>query len=481
MSFLRSISLIFIVALFTSISVTLASTETVLWPWLVRYEEHFYEEELIDDDFDYVQGQIIQSPWLEWTIAVWWWGNAWLEMWPLVRGSTFEVIGPISIPDETYNFEYINFAGKKITDTAGITVQIVDKYGTILVDDLELIEWAKTFNLDEELEEVTQIFIRVNFYRAARREESPKLINMTVASWKQPDEWDAPRNEPNSPYWTHERQVMDFYRAPSKEEHTPFVLFAHGGAFSKWDKESIWNQTLFKAALQAWISVATMNYRLNDTVTYPDIMTDGWRAIQYTKFKNQDRSIDPNSVAVAWKSAWWYLLSWNANQDDQANVDSIDPIAQQSSRVDAILTYDTPTQPYDKDTTAELVWCDPSLWPWILNFFWLEITILPWPALDWTEYYTSSIQDNVLSHRVFDALDETDPAIYMVYYDGLLTEPHPPGDDCIHSPRQASEFVHYREDAWVDYKYFRGPWGDLPANLSTTEDEIEFLMSQFAL
>ncbi len=61
------------------------------------------------------------------------------------------------------------------------------------------------------------------------------------------------------PYGTHERQVLDFWQAPSKKP-TPLVLFIHGGGWQGGDKNGLSGPAI-RQLLDAGISVAAINYR----------------------------------------------------------------------------------------------------------------------------------------------------------------------------------------------------------------------------
>ena len=62
----------------------------------------------------------------------------------------------------------------------------------------------------------------------------------------------------NVAYGTHERQVIDFWKAKS-EKPTPLVLYIHGGGWQGGDKRGFRGQV--KQFLDAGISVAAFNYR----------------------------------------------------------------------------------------------------------------------------------------------------------------------------------------------------------------------------
>jgi acetyl esterase/lipase len=69
----------------------------------------------------------------------------------------------------------------------------------------------------------------------------------------------VPITEANVPYGTHERQVLDFWKANS-DQPTPVAFCIHGGGWRGGDKNSYYGGV--KAFLDQGISVVAINYRL---------------------------------------------------------------------------------------------------------------------------------------------------------------------------------------------------------------------------
>ena len=73
----------------------------------------------------------------------------------------------------------------------------------------------------------------------------------------------------NVAYGTHERQVLDFWKAES-DKPTPLVLCIHGGGWNNGSKEGYRNATT-KRYLDAGISVVAINYRMVPVATPPKL------------------------------------------------------------------------------------------------------------------------------------------------------------------------------------------------------------------
>ncbi len=169
------------------------------------------------------------------------------------------------------------------------------------------------------------------------------LVLVCWQTWAEP-----PRHpEPSKPkpdfanlrYGPHERNVLDLWKAKPKSgktaEPTPVVVFFHGGGFRMGDKASVpgW---LVANCLDAGISVASANYRLSNTATFPAPMLDGARAIQYLRSRSNELGLDPGRMGASGSSAGAGIALWIGFHDDLAEPRSPDPIARQLTRLTGI-------------------------------------------------------------------------------------------------------------------------------------------------
>jgi acetyl esterase/lipase len=143
----------------------------------------------------------------------------------------------------------------------------------------------------------------------------------------------------NVPYSAHERQVMDFYRAESKQP-TPVVFFIHGGGWSALDKANVVKLLDVPRLLAAGISVAAINYRyvqmakaagVEPPVKWP--LEDAARALQFLRSKAKDWHIDKQRIGASGGSAGACSSLWLALHDEMADPKSPDPIARESTRL----------------------------------------------------------------------------------------------------------------------------------------------------
>jgi acetyl esterase/lipase len=140
----------------------------------------------------------------------------------------------------------------------------------------------------------------------------------------------------NVPYGSHERQILDFYKAES-DKPTPLLFFIHGGGWTHGDKNTVGN---VKAYLAAGISVVAINYRYTSqaqaTGVTPPVkapLEDAARALQFVRSKAAEWNIDKTRVAASGGSAGACSSLWLAFHKDMADPKSADPVARESTRL----------------------------------------------------------------------------------------------------------------------------------------------------
>jgi acetyl esterase/lipase len=167
----------------------------------------------------------------------------------------------------------------------------------------------------------------------ARTDAPSKIPAKVVAKTARP-----PQLKPtlsNVPYGTHERQVLDFYKAAS-DKPTPVVFYIHGGGWVHGDKAR------FNAApyLAAGISVVAINYRYiaqaeADGVKPPvkGPLHDAARALQFVRSKAAEWNIDKPRIGATGGSAGACSSLWLAFHPDMADPKNTDPVARESTRL----------------------------------------------------------------------------------------------------------------------------------------------------
>ena len=140
----------------------------------------------------------------------------------------------------------------------------------------------------------------------------------------------------NVAYGSHERQVMDFYRADTQQP-APLLFHIHGGGWVAGDKARVAH---LQDYLDAGISVVSINYRystqaqiagVQPPVSWP--LHDAARAVQFVRGKADEWNIDKQRIAASGGSAGACSSLWLAFHDDMADPSSSDPVARESTRL----------------------------------------------------------------------------------------------------------------------------------------------------
>ncbi len=143
----------------------------------------------------------------------------------------------------------------------------------------------------------------------------------------------------NVRYGQHERNIIDFWKAPS-DSPTPLVLFIHGGGWMGGSKGSVIKLLDVAALLKAGISVATLNYRyitqareagIEPPVKAP--LHDAARALQFVRANATEWNLDRKRIGAAGGSAGACSSLWLAFHDDLADPKSTDIVARESTRL----------------------------------------------------------------------------------------------------------------------------------------------------
>lgn len=140
----------------------------------------------------------------------------------------------------------------------------------------------------------------------------------------------------NVSYGTHERQVLDFYRAESATP-TPVVFHIHGGGWVAGDKKGVAGLEKY---LAAGISVVSINYRYSTQAQLAGVkppvewpIHDAARALQFVRSKAKEWNLDKQRIGATGGSAGACSSLWLAFHNDLADAKSTDPVARESTRL----------------------------------------------------------------------------------------------------------------------------------------------------
>ncbi|TLD70486.1 alpha/beta hydrolase [Phragmitibacter flavus] len=150
--------------------------------------------------------------------------------------------------------------------------------------------------------------------------------------------------ETNISYGPHSAQVLDFYRAKTQDDQpAPLMFFVHGGGWMNGDKA---NPDFLNQCLESGISIVSINYRLiPDAIAqkvHPPVkacLDDTARALQFVRSKAAEWHIDKTRIGGCGGSAGGFNVLWLAFHPDQAQPQSPDPIARESTRLSCVIAF----------------------------------------------------------------------------------------------------------------------------------------------
>ncbi len=236
---------------------------------------------------------------------------------------------------------------------------------------------------------------------------------------------DRAPNYENVPYASHERNVLDFWRAHS-EQPTPLIVFFHGGGFCSGDKGLV-PPPLVESALGKGISVASCNYRLSDQAPFPAPMLDGARAIQFLRSKADEWNLDRGQFAACGGSAGAGISLWIAFHDDLADPRSDDPVERESTRLACAGSINGQCS-YDPRFIKQQIGGSGELHPVLYAFYGIA----------------EEDADTPKAHRLYEEaapityLTADDPPVFTFYPHSATPVPLPPDADAgtvIHHPQ----------------------------------------------
>jgi len=157
----------------------------------------------------------------------------------------------------------------------------------------------------------------------------------------------------NVHYGPNERQVLDFWKAPSSGP-TPVIFYIHGGGWLGSDKTNIEIPGGIGRFLDEGISFVSTNYRyisqtilVDEAVPIPVItpakvasedapvlrpLQDAARALQFVRSKAAEWNIDEARIGVSGSSAGACTSLWLTYHSDLADPASADPVLRESTR-----------------------------------------------------------------------------------------------------------------------------------------------------
>lgn len=176
---------------------------------------------------------------------------------------------------------------------------------------------------------------------------------------------------------------------------------------------------------------------------------DGARAVQFLRSKAGEWNIDPHRVACFGGSAGAGISMWIGFHDDLAKPDSPDPVARQSTRIQAVGTMGGQGT-YDPVKIKQLVGGRAHEHPSLLKVYGLK-------SLDEAMDPTPAIQKLYDEAAAISHLTKDDPPLYMIYSEpDIVPPPDARPGQFIHHPNFGRELKAKMDALGIENVFING-------------------------
>ncbi len=266
-------------------------------------------------------------------------------------------------------------------------------------------------------------------------------------------------------YGPHERNVLDFWKAEG-EGPRPLVVFIHGGGFTGGDKAKWRESGEIGRLVKNGVSCAAINYRFRKDAPIQEILRDAARAVQTLRSRAEEWNLDKTRFAGFGGSAGAGTSLWLLSRDDLADAASDDPVARESSRLQAAVLMSTQAT-YDLTKWETFLGpSDPAWWT---------------SPNEAAEFYHFQVQEDLLKPEAQTVLRECDMLSWIGPGDGPVYVSNPLPDVAsmnrghyLHHPGHAREIRKACEAAGVPCV-----WVQQAAGAALPADSVDFLLQTF--
>jgi len=157
----------------------------------------------------------------------------------------------------------------------------------------------------------------------------------------------------------HERNRLDLYLPEKAARPLPVILFVHGGGWQRGDKT---NTPAGRFATKGY-AVAAINYRFSQHAIFPAQIHDCKAAIRWLRANARKYGLDPDHIGAWGASAGGHLVALLGTTAGVKELEGPGGNAEQSSRVQAAVDWDGPTDFLTigaKATRSNLLGGDPQ-------------------------------------------------------------------------------------------------------------------------
>ena len=134
-------------------------------------------------------------------------------------------------------------------------------------------------------------------------------------------------------YGDHERQIFDIW-LPKSIRKTPLVIYIHGGGFVQGSKDEMRSHRIIDKYLKAGVAFAAINYRFLKHISLQRIMHEDMAGfVQFIRYNSKKYNIDKKLIMSHGFSAGGSASLWLGTHEDIADLDHLNPVKRESSRI----------------------------------------------------------------------------------------------------------------------------------------------------
>lgn len=265
---------------------------------------------------------------------------------------------------------------------------------------------------------------------------------------------------PDLQYGDEPEQLMDLYLVES-DEPTPFVVFYHGGGFVAGDKNEVYTlleSSVLEDLLWNKVSVISVNYRLlkqkDEEIGLMKPLSDCKRALQYLRYNAERLRLDKDRVVLMGLSAGAGSSMWVAFNEDQADLQSNDPVLRESTRVNGVVALETQST-YDLVKWETEIFKSFGITVEMAAKYGLRDTIYSFYAIEsLEELYTPEIEAYRHKIDMLNLMSFDDPELFVANAHGNAGHPGIDLYSFLHHPKHAQALKNRAEETGVNGRFY---------------------------
>lgn len=332
---------------------------------------------------------------------------------------------------------------------------------------------ALAFSSTTHAQSPEQLAKQLKRFPQADTNQDGTLTKEEALAYREKNKKAAPANRPvptisGGSYASDPDALFDLWK-PESTKPTPLLIFIHGGGFKAGSRTSLKAEFIEKARAEGF-AVISIDYPFLDKKPVQEILPLAARSVQFARHNAAAWNIDPAHIGVLGGSAGAGTSLWIAAHPDLADPKSDDPVARESSRVQAAAAINTQST-YDLLKWESLIGPAPG---GIRHNLSEPLSFYHLPAdADLNSDAAKAIRAQVDIHGL---LDKTTPPLFLFTSQRNPNQPVNDRSAYVHSPRHAEVIAAKASELGVKNELFIN---EKSAGKDGTIESIAFFKKQF--